>query len=99
VTVPHQVGAGSVTLVGAGPGDPDLMTVAGRRHLLEADVVVVDKALLVAHAKAGRRVVRLNGGDSAIALPALVGIPVTHRGPAQEHTAAAALSAELQVTS
>lgn len=36
-------GAGSVALVGGGPGDPGLMTVLGRRLLAEADVVVTDK--------------------------------------------------------
>jgi uroporphyrin-III C-methyltransferase/precorrin-2 dehydrogenase/sirohydrochlorin ferrochelatase len=35
--------AGSVTLIGGGPGDPGLITVLGRRLLAEADVVVVDK--------------------------------------------------------
>jgi uroporphyrin-III C-methyltransferase / precorrin-2 dehydrogenase / sirohydrochlorin ferrochelatase len=34
---------GSVALIGGGPGDPGLITVAGRRRLAEADVVVVDK--------------------------------------------------------
>lgn len=34
---------GFVTLVGAGPGDPDLITVAGRRALAAADCVVFDK--------------------------------------------------------
>ena len=92
-----SVEVGSVALVGGGPGDPDLMTVRGRRLLAEADVVVVDRlapravlteltadvvvvdvgkspghhavpqdrinALLVEHALAGRRVVRLKGGD------------------------------------
>ena len=89
--------AGSVALVGGGPGDPDLITVLGRRLLAEAEVVVVDRlaprsllagldadvevvdvgkaphgrgatqeeinALLVNRALAGRRVVRLKGGD------------------------------------
>jgi uroporphyrin-III C-methyltransferase/precorrin-2 dehydrogenase/sirohydrochlorin ferrochelatase len=89
--------AGSVALVGGGPGDPELITVRGRRLLAEADVVVVDRlaprvlldrldpgveivdvgkgphgagptqeqisALLVDRARAGKRVVRLKGGD------------------------------------
>ncbi|CAN5248758.1 MAG: uroporphyrinogen-III C-methyltransferase [Nocardioides sp.] len=32
-----------VTLIGGGPGDPDLITVAGRRALMAADVVVADR--------------------------------------------------------
>ncbi len=32
-----------VTLVGGGPGDPELISVAGRRALMEADVVVADR--------------------------------------------------------
>jgi uroporphyrin-III C-methyltransferase len=34
---------GHVTLVGGGPGDTELMTVAGRRALAEADVVLFDR--------------------------------------------------------
>ncbi|MGQ7296786.1 uroporphyrinogen-III C-methyltransferase [Quadrisphaera sp. KR29] len=36
-------GLGRVTLVGGGPGDASLITLAGRRALAEADVVVVDR--------------------------------------------------------
>ncbi|MBS0575362.1 MAG: uroporphyrinogen-III C-methyltransferase [Proteobacteria bacterium] len=88
--------AGSVILVGAGPGDPGLLTLRGLRALNEADVIVHDRligdvltlarrdalmidvgkrvgdradaqarihAILLEHARAGRRVVRLKGGD------------------------------------
>ncbi|WP_136161158.1 uroporphyrinogen-III C-methyltransferase [Sphingomonas flavalba] len=90
--------SGTVHLVGAGPGDPDLLTLRAARLLGEADVVVHDglvdprilalsaaqlvsvakarsrhtmtqeaiNALLVAEARAGRRVVRLKGGDPFI---------------------------------
>lgn len=34
---------GTVTLVGGGPGDPDLITVAGLRAIHEADVILYDR--------------------------------------------------------
>jgi uroporphyrin-III C-methyltransferase / precorrin-2 dehydrogenase / sirohydrochlorin ferrochelatase len=97
LAAPPAVTAGSVVLVGAGPGDPGLLTLRGLRALNEADVILHDRlvsaevlglarldaerievgkqaghhyttqagihALLLQHARAGRRVVRLKGGD------------------------------------
>ena len=132
---------GLVSLVGAGPGDPDLLTRKAARRLAEADLVLYDAlvdpavlalapkarrffvgkrahrhsirqetihGLMIRAARRGQRVVRLKCGDpfllgrggeealalaeagipfevvpgvsSAIASPALAGIPVTHRG-------------------
>jgi uroporphyrin-III C-methyltransferase len=130
-----------VTLIGAGPGDPELMTLKAARVLADADVVLVDELvnrgclahvrsdariievgkrggcastpqafiekLLVLYAKENKKVVRLKGGDpfvfgrggeeaevlraqgievdvipgvtAGIAVPAALGIPVTHR--------------------
>jgi uroporphyrin-III C-methyltransferase/precorrin-2 dehydrogenase/sirohydrochlorin ferrochelatase len=92
--------AGSVVLVGAGPGDPGLLTLNALRGLQEADVILHDRLvsdevlalarrdatrvqvgkeagghsvaqtriheLMIDHARAGRRVVRLKGGDPFI---------------------------------
>ncbi len=38
-----QPSAGTVTLVGGGPGDPDLITVAGLKALRAADVILYDR--------------------------------------------------------
>ena len=132
----------SVALVGAGPGDPELITRRGLRLIRECQVLVYDRLvgpelvaeapegailvdrdglgqdevndLLVEYGRLGLRVVRLKGGDpfvfgrggeealvlrdhgievevvpgvsSFAAVPAAAGIPVTHRGLAQEAT-------------
>lgn len=91
---------GEVAIVGAGPGDAELLTLKALRYIQRADVVLYDNLigpdvleyarrdaekiyvgkrkrslqtqqdriheLLVEHAKAGRRVVRLKGGDPFI---------------------------------
>lgn len=97
----EEVGScGRVWLVGAGPGDPELMTLKAQRLVAEADAIVHDalipravlgwarvgaerfdvgkrcgahaarqdeiNALLVRLARAGRRVVRLKGGDPSV---------------------------------
>lgn len=49
-----------VSLVGAGPGDPELITVKGLARLLEADVVVYDALIspqLLEHARCGAKMV------------------------------------------
>ena len=38
----HKIIKSKVTLVGAGPGDPDLLTIKGAKALSEANVVLYD---------------------------------------------------------
>ncbi|RYZ15568.1 MAG: siroheme synthase, partial [Myxococcaceae bacterium] len=44
LAAPHRTTrAPGVVLIGGGPGDPELITVAGRKALMDADVVVADR--------------------------------------------------------
>lgn len=91
--------SGIVYLIGAGPGDPGLLTLRGARRLAQADVVLYDGLSnaellshaplaahicvgkhgqsriwqqdeiiteMLTHARAGKRVARLKGGDPAV---------------------------------
>ncbi|QYJ05018.1 uroporphyrinogen-III C-methyltransferase [Nocardioides panacisoli] len=147
-SAPERPRTAGVTLVGGGPGRPELMSIAGYQALMEADVVVADRLaprellgdlpddvelldvaklprgrsaqqeainqVIVERALAGSRVVRFKGGDnfvfgrgyeeviacreagvpvtvipgltSPVAVPAVAGIPVTHRGITHDFT-------------
>ncbi|UST55258.1 uroporphyrinogen-III C-methyltransferase [Comamonadaceae bacterium OTU4NAUVB1] len=55
--------AGSCTLVGAGPGDPELLTIKAARAIAAATVLfvddLVDEAVVTAHARPGARIVHV----------------------------------------
>ena len=42
-----------IHIVGAGPGDPELITVKGARYLAEADVVIYAGSLVNPHVQGG----------------------------------------------
>jgi uroporphyrin-III C-methyltransferase/precorrin-2 dehydrogenase/sirohydrochlorin ferrochelatase len=55
--------AGSVTLIGCGPGEPDLLTLKAQQRLQEADVLVVDRLVNPAILEYARRdAVRIDAG-------------------------------------
>ncbi len=58
--------AGSVTLIGCGPGEPDLITLKAQQHLQSADVLVVDRLVNPAILEYARRdAIRINVGKEA----------------------------------
>ena len=85
--------SGSCTLVGAGPGDPDLLTLKAVKAIQAATVLFVDDlvseaivALAPAAARQGEAVVRLKGGD-----PFIFG----RGGEEVEHLAAAGIAVQV----
>src|SRR3546814_1462806 len=68
--------AGRVSLVGAGPGDPGLVTLKAQRRLQEADVILYDALVDLAILKLARRDAALiatgkRDGQPCVAQPAI----------------------------
>ena len=63
---------GSVTLVGAGPGDPELLTIKGMRAIFEATVLLVDglvNPLILQYASPKVRVIHVGKRGGCISTP------------------------------
>src|SRR4051812_49761648 len=64
--------SGKVFLVGAGPGDPELMTLKAARVLRAADVVLIDELVsrgCLAHARSDARVVEVGKRGGCASTP------------------------------
>ena len=78
VAEPRPTHQARVSFVGAGPGDPDLLTVRGAAALAEADVLVLDQTLIERFrplARADVRVIELGVGVVGTAAPAAFQTP------------------------
>ena len=63
---------GYVTLVGAGPGDPDLLTLKAVKAIASADVILIDELVnpaILAHAPPGVRVVEVGKRGGCASTP------------------------------
>ena len=63
---------GYVTLVGAGPGDPDLLTIKAVKAIAAADVVLIDDLVnpeILSHARPGVRVVEVGKRGGCASTP------------------------------
>jgi uroporphyrin-III C-methyltransferase len=62
MTARSTVRSGKVYLIGAGPGDPELLTLKAARRLAEAEVILIDDLVdrrVLAHARATARIVEV----------------------------------------
>ena len=64
--------SGSVTLVGAGPGDPELLTIQAVKAIRRASVLLVDDLVdpaVLRHARRGARIVHVGKRGSGYCTP------------------------------